>query len=91
MNLGKHSLLKLKKYEELVYNEDNAIVAINEITDLTSHMKVSNEPKNSDKDQQNKNSKNYTFSGNCWKCGEFSLSAKECQNNSTMATQDQNY
>ena len=45
----------------------------------------------SDRDQQNKNTKNYTFWDNCWKCGKFGHSAKDCQNNSTMANQDQTY
>ena len=27
--------------------------------------------------------------GNCWKCGKFACSAKECQNSLTTANQDQ--
>ena len=54
-------------------------------------MKVNNQSKSSDRDQQNKNTQNYTFWGHCWKCGECDYSAKECQSNSTMATQHQTY
>ena len=45
----------------------------------------------SDRDQQNKNTKHYTFYDNCWNSGIFSYSVKECQSNSTMAAQDQTY
>ena len=44
-----HSLLKLKKYEGLVYNKDQTI-AENDIKDLTSNMKVNNWSKTSDRD-----------------------------------------
>ena len=40
--LAHHSLLKLKRYEGLGYNDDQTIAEINEITDSTSNMKVSN-------------------------------------------------
>ena len=33
--LAHHSLLKLKKYEGVVYNEDQTIAEINEIKNLT--------------------------------------------------------
>ena len=33
--LAHHSLIKLKKYEGMVYNEDPAIAEINEIADST--------------------------------------------------------
>ena len=51
--LAHHSLLKLKKYEGLVYSEDQPIAEFNEITDSASNMKVNNQPKTSDKDPQN--------------------------------------
>ena len=54
-------------------------------------MKVTNQSKTSDRDQQSENTKNYTFWSNCWKCGKFGHSVKECQSNSNMATQDQTY
>ena len=47
--------------------------------------------KTPDKESENKTNKNYTFGGNCWKCGEFGHSAKECQNNLTTAHQDQTH
>ena len=40
--LAHHSLLKLKKYEGLVYNEDQAIAEFNKIADWTSNLKVNN-------------------------------------------------
>ena len=43
--LAHHSLLKLKKYERLVYNDNQTIAEINEITDSTSNMKINNQPK----------------------------------------------
>ena len=90
--LAYHNLLKLKKYERLVYNEEQTIAEINKITDSTWNMKVNNGPKTSYRDlQYKKTPKNYTFQSNCWKCGIFGHSAKEFQNNSTMATQDQTY
>ena len=58
--LAHHNLLKLKTYERLVYNKDQTIEEINEIADSTSNMKVNNQPKTSNRDQQNKNNKNYT-------------------------------
>ena len=75
----------------LVYNEHQTIAEINEITDSTSNIKVGNQPKTSDKDPQNGINKNYTLWGICWKCGKFGHSAKECKNNSAMATEDQTY
>ena len=76
--LAHNILLKLKKYEGLVCNEDQTVTEINEIMDLTSNMKVNTHSKTLDRDQQNKYTKNYTFLGHCWKCGKFGHSAKEC-------------
>ena len=45
----------------------------------------------SDREQPNKSTKHYTLWGNCWKCGEFGHSLKECQSNFTMANQNQAY
>ena len=42
IQLAHHSLLKLKKYKGLVYNEDEKIAEIDKITDSTSNMKVNN-------------------------------------------------
>ena len=89
--LAHHSLLKLIRYEGLVHNEDRIIAEINEIADSTSNIKLNNWPKMSDSKQKNKNTKNYTFWGNCWKCGKFGYSVKECQSNSNMANQDWAY
>ena len=52
---------------------------------------IVNRPKTPEKNLQNKMNKNYTFWGNCWRCGEFGQLAKECQNNLTMANQDQTH
>ena len=40
--LAHHRLLKLKKYEGLVYKEDQTVAEINKITDSISNMKVKN-------------------------------------------------
>ena len=52
---------------------------------------IGNRPKTPDKASQNKTNKNYTFWGHGLKCAEFGHSAKECQNNLTMANQDQRH
>ena len=74
-----------------MYHEKQAITESIEVTDSTTNIKISNRSKTQDKDLQNKNYKNYTFWGNCWKCGKFGNSLKECQNNLTMANQDQTH
>ena len=89
--LAHWGLLKLKKYEAWVYNEDQTITEINEKADSTSDLKVNNQSKMSEKDQQNTNTINYTFGGDYWKYGKFGHSMKECQSNSIMANQDQAY
>ena len=70
--LAHHSLLKKKKYEALVYNKDQTRVEINEITDSTSKMKINNQSKMSETSKM-ENIKNYTFRGNCWKCGNLAI------------------
>ena len=65
--LAHHSLLKLKMYDGLVYNENQTIAEINKIADLTSNIKVNNQSKTLDRDEQNINTKNYTFWDNCLK------------------------
>ena len=52
---------------------------------------MNNWSKMSDRDQQNRNTQNYKFWVNCWKCGIFGHSTNEWQINSTMANQDQTY
>ena len=89
--LAHHSLLKLKKYEGIVYHDQHAIVEINEITDSTTNANIINRSKTLDKDPQDKTNKNYTFWGNSWKYGKFGHSAKECQNNLIMTNQDQSH
>ena len=54
-------------------------------------MKVTNQLKTPDRKQQNKNDKNYTFWGNCCKCGKFGLSVKEYQRIPTVAIQDKTF
>ena len=69
--LAHHSLLKLKKYEGFVYQNEDTIAEINRITHTMTKTKVNYRPKTPDRDLQNKTNKNYTFWGNCWKCGEL--------------------
>ena len=75
----------------LVYHDEHPVAEINEITDSTTNAKIGNRSKTSDKDPQKETNKNYTFLGNCWKCGEFGHSAKEFQNNLTMTNQYQTH
>ena len=81
--------MKLKKYEELVYNVEHAVAEINQITDILTNTNVGNRPKPPDKGLQNKTNKSYSFWENCWKCGQCDHSKKECQNNTATANQDQ--
>ena len=55
--LTHHNLLKLKKYEGLVYNDDHAIAEINYITDTLTSINMGNKSKTPDKDLQNKTKK----------------------------------
>ena len=61
--LAHQSLFKLKKYEGLVYNDEHAIIEINEITDTMINIKVGNRPRNLDKNPQDKTDKKYPFLG----------------------------
>ena len=56
--LAHHSLLKVQKYEGLMYNDEHAIAEITQITDTLTNTKVGNRPKTQDKDLQNKTNKN---------------------------------
>ena len=62
-----HSLLKLKKYEGLVYKEEQEI---NQIVDTSKDIDGTGDIKQSNKSALNKN-KNYTYWGTCWRWGEF--------------------
>ena len=55
--LTHHKLLKLKKYEGLVYNDEHAIAEINKITDTSTNTKAGNRPKTPGKDVKIKASK----------------------------------
>ena len=79
--LAHHGLLKLKKYEGLVYNDEHAIDEINQITGTLTNINVGNRSKNLDKDVQNKiNKSSVETVGNV---------ANLLQNNSVTANQDQ--
>ena len=70
-----------------MYNDKYAIAEINQITDTLTNRHVGNRSKTSNNDLQKKTNKSCTFRENCWKCGEFGHSAKECQNNPVTANQ----
>ena len=72
-----------------MYNIEHAIAEINQITGTLTMKNVGNSSKTPNKDLQNKTNNSYTILGNCWKCDEFGPSAKECQNNTVTANQDQ--
>ena len=72
-----------------MYNDEFAIAEINQITDTLTNTKVGNRPKTPDMDLQSKTTKDHTYWGNCWKCGKFGHSGKECQNNITTANHGQ--
>ena len=74
-----------------MYHSEHVIAEINQITDTMTSAKVGNRSQTPDKDLQNFTNKNHTFWGNCWKCAKFGYSTKECQNNLTMANQDQTH
>ena len=59
--LAHHSLLKLKKYEGLVYHDEHTVAEIDEITDSTANAKIGKPSMASDKDPQNKTNKTIHF------------------------------
>ena len=72
-----------------MYNNEHSVAKLNQSTDALTSTYVGDRPKTPDKDLQNRTHKSYTFWGNCWKCGEFGHSAKECQNNTVTVNQDE--
>ena len=59
--LAHPNLLKLKKYEGLVYNEDHELLEIQELTDKLTNINEKNKSKLITKNTINKTSKNCTY------------------------------
>ena len=75
--LAHHSLLKLKKYKGLVYNDEHEVAEISQIIDTSKDIGRSNNSYQQDKSVLNKTHKYYTYWGPCLKCGKFGHLDKE--------------
>ena len=69
--LAYQSLLKLEKYEGLLYNEECKVSEIQHFTNTHKNIEESKKSKSMGKNIIDKTSKTYTYLGTCWKCNEF--------------------
>ena len=83
------NLLKLKRYEGLVYNGEQEIGKINQIVDLSKDVSGTGKIKQSNRSTLNKTNKIYLL-GTCWKCGKFGHLAKENTNTHNTMNQSSN-
>ena len=69
--LANHILLKLMKYEGLVYNKEQETGEIDKIVDFTKKIGGTCNIQQSCRSALNKSNINYTYLGTSWKCGKF--------------------
>ena len=79
--LAHQSLLKLKKYEGLLYNKEHEVSEMQQHTDICKDTNDNNKSKLSNKNTTNTANNTYTYLGTYWKYDEFGHAAKECRNN----------